>query len=551
MDKEQNEITKRLLNFTLEMIYLLTGEDYTIVKKTSDCVTPGSRLNESGGRSLITDPPPHAPIHERSNKKILELTNKIIELLTGEVPVRCQDVTVYFSMEEWEYLEGHKDLYEDVMMEDDQPRTSPDGSSRRNPPERCPRSLYSPDPPEENHTLPENRQDENLNDIKVVVIDDDDDDDDEEEEIEDERPCGFPAERCPRPLYSQDRPEENRHVPENRQGEDLTIIKVEVDTEDEWMRDEPPGHVEAIIIKNPSKKSYKYEDEAITQHSSGRYSYSQHGKLFPHKSTLGIRETRHTGEKPYPCLQCGKYFTTKSILVNHQKIHTGEKPYSCSDCGKSFRNKSHLVRHERIHTGERPYSCSVCGKCFTEKANLVTHERIHTGEKPFSCPECGKRFTDRSSLVTHQKIHKGVKPFPCTVCGKCFIYKSNLVRHERTHTGEKPYSCSLCGKCFTGKTNLVIHDRIHRGEKPYSCPVCGRCFTDKSSLFIHERIHTGEKPYSCSHCGKRFPKKSHLVKHQRIHTGEKPYSCSECGKCFTDKSSLVKHERSHTGEKQL
>ncbi|XP_073433355.1 oocyte zinc finger protein XlCOF8.4-like isoform X1 [Dendrobates tinctorius] len=125
MDKEQNEITKRLLNFTLEMIYLLTGEDYTIVKKTSDCVTPASRLNESGGRSLITDPPPHSPIHERSNKKILELTNKIIELLTGEVPVRCQDVTVYFSMEEWEYLEGHKDLYENVMMEDDRPRTSP------------------------------------------------------------------------------------------------------------------------------------------------------------------------------------------------------------------------------------------------------------------------------------------------------------------------------------------------------------------------------------------------------------------------------------------
>ncbi|XP_073433356.1 uncharacterized protein [Dendrobates tinctorius] len=88
MDKEQNEITKRLLNFTLEMIYLLTGEDYTIVKKTSDCVTPASRLNESGGRSLITDPPPHSPIHERSNKKILELTNKIIELLTGEVSGR-------------------------------------------------------------------------------------------------------------------------------------------------------------------------------------------------------------------------------------------------------------------------------------------------------------------------------------------------------------------------------------------------------------------------------------------------------------------------------
>ncbi|XP_075117673.1 uncharacterized protein LOC142187368 [Leptodactylus fuscus] len=127
----RSEVTEVLLNITLEIIHLLTGEDYTVVKKTSDkYVTPSSRPHVSGGwsrsRSPIMEPSPHSLIPESNNEqKILELTKKMMCLLSGEVPIRCQDVTVYFSMEEWEYLEGHKDLYKEVMMDDPQTPTSP------------------------------------------------------------------------------------------------------------------------------------------------------------------------------------------------------------------------------------------------------------------------------------------------------------------------------------------------------------------------------------------------------------------------------------------
>ncbi|KAM3922045.1 gastrula zinc finger protein XlCGF66.1-like [Leptodactylus fuscus] len=126
MDGDRGKMAESIITLTLEILHQLTGEDYTVVKKTSSgrCQAP---VSEGWGRTLspIPGPPPHSLIHEEINRqKILELTNKMIELLTGEVPIRCQDVTVYFSMEEWEYLEGHKDVYKEVMMEDLQPLTS-------------------------------------------------------------------------------------------------------------------------------------------------------------------------------------------------------------------------------------------------------------------------------------------------------------------------------------------------------------------------------------------------------------------------------------------
>ncbi|KAM4029844.1 uncharacterized protein ACNLHF_022283 [Anomaloglossus baeobatrachus] len=157
MDRDSNKMAERILHLTLEILFRLTGEDYTVVKKTSSerCQTP---VSEGWGRPLspITGPPPHSPIHEDINdQKILELTYKMIELLTGEVPIRCQDVTVYFSMEEWEYLEGHKDLYKDVMMEVPQPLTSPVLSSKRTTPERCPRPLLPQNCKQEDPDVPQ------------------------------------------------------------------------------------------------------------------------------------------------------------------------------------------------------------------------------------------------------------------------------------------------------------------------------------------------------------------------------------------------------------
>ncbi|KAM4030774.1 uncharacterized protein ACNLHF_018396 [Anomaloglossus baeobatrachus] len=569
LDMDRDKMAEGILHLTLEILFRLTGEDYTVVKKTSSDRCQAS-VSEGWKRPLspIMESPPHSLIHEDINdQKILELTYKMIELLTGEIPIKCQDVAIYFSMEEWKYLEGHKDLYKEVIMEVPKTLTSPVLFSKRTTPERCPHPLLPQDCKQENPNFPQDHQGEDLTHINTTETVRGD------ERCKEEIPTGnLPGDctmRSERKLISrifksddlmitEDITEGNNitpDIPSSPHSKDLSsdpfkqvLCFDSSETSKKNISDKRGFKNQAAFKAKKTFSSAKYERIRTVEKP---YSCSECGKSFAQKSRVVIHQRTHTGEKPFSCTECGKCFVEKSHLVEHQKTHTGEKPFSCSECGNCFVNKSVLLKHLITHTGLKPFSCSECGKCFTRKSYLVRHQRIHTGEKPFLCSECGKCFVQKLHLLTHQITHTGEKPLSCSECGKCFAEKSHLVRHQRIHTGEKPFSCSECKKCFTEKSHLVEHQRLHTGEKPFSCLECGKCFAKKSTLVIHHRTHTGEKPFSCSECGKCFAEKSHLVIHLRTHTGEKPYSCSECGKCFTEKSHLVEHQRSHTREKSF
>ncbi|XP_075200325.1 uncharacterized protein LOC142303084 isoform X2 [Anomaloglossus baeobatrachus] len=403
MDKK--EITGRILNLTLEIICLLSGEDYMIVKKTSDdshhyetpIIHPHEEkwiLGNDWSQNATTQLPLHTPIHE---KKILEIANKITELLTGEVSLRCQDVAVYFSLEEWDYIEEHRDLYLDVVMEEHRAGTAPENSAQSS---------------EGNFILLLNYK-------------------------------------------------EDEDTVEHSSGENLSAFNVypEIHSTDlsynSYNHEEPTPEQLQIVLPNTHMKEGK------------PFQCDECGKQFTKSSSFLSHRRMYRGEKPYSCSECGKCFRDKSSLVRHERTHTGEKPYSCSECGKCFVQKSDLVKHQRSHTGEKLYPCSQCGKSFISKSNLVTHQRIHTGERLFQCSECGKCFTSKSNLLRHDKSHTGERPFLCSECGKCFITKSKLQDHHRCHTGEKPYACSECGKCFSTKAKLGDHQRIHTGEMLY------------------------------------------------------------------------------------
>ncbi|XP_075434139.1 uncharacterized protein LOC142471226 isoform X2 [Ascaphus truei] len=504
--KDQNPMAEAILNHTLEIIFLLTGEDYIVVKKHAEDVlcrkSPSVHEALSRTQSSIMELPTISLTHGgKDNKKltgkdskkltdkVLEHTNKIIHLLTGEVPFKCDDVAVYFSMEEWEYLEGHKELYRDVMMEDHQ-------------------TLCSLDFPDE--TRPSVEQTE------MSVVGDHQDTTEEEisknVSIEGEVPLTVNIQEPttpPPPIHWT--VDHNYNTP--------CCIKVEPPSDDDtWESEEMVENISMdslgmdenedqlkIIKEEPEEKinvclecAEKYNDD-------------------PHLATV---QRIPSGEDPFTCNICLKNIVDDDHVERHQKVQPGDKSFPCSECGKIFRTNSHLLRHQKTHNGDRPYPCPICGKTFARNAHVVEHQRIHTGEKPYECTECGRKFTNNSHLILHKVVHTREKPYACAECGKRFTRNSSVVKHRSMHAEKKPHVCTECGKSYCQYANLVVHQRLHSGEKPYACTDCSRSFICKASMVRHQRTHSGEKPFSCNQCEKSFSDNSSLNKHKRVHARE-------------------------------
>ncbi|XP_068115298.1 zinc finger protein 420-like [Hyperolius riggenbachi] len=410
MNEDQNCMTERILDLTLEIIYLLTGENYEVVKKRVSMSS--SRLH---GLSCNTEPLPYTLTPERNKNRVLDIIHKIMELLTGEVPIRCQEVPVNSSMQEWQNSGGHKNFHKDAVMGNQLPLTSPDGSSNRNPPEKCTAPLYSRDCTQEHPTIPHHYQGEELFVVKVEVKEEEEEvsvmgDQKSTEEVEmmrtiKEEPCSLNL---------------------SKDGDNIGKL---------W---------DGRLIFPPDDAA---EDNGVTQCSPGRISNTgnTHHRLYHEERSQDPSNLQESSERSHPVTSNThpgslSVATSKdpSNTVEFSIIHSravrqgGDKSFPCPECGKCFTKKSLLAKHQRVHTGERPFPCSECGKCFTDKGNLRIHQRSHTGERPFSCSACGKYFTVKGNLLRHQKMHTGYCPFTCSSCGKSFIQKAHLIKHQRS-----------------------------------------------------------------------------------------------------------------------
>ncbi|XP_075042849.1 uncharacterized protein LOC142102112 isoform X2 [Mixophyes fleayi] len=139
--------TEKVINHILEIIYLMTGEEYMIVKKP----VPYKLIPQVSGdlcqtRNSIVEIPTDSPIHLRGNSGSYpsnqlnhgltrNVENKFLDSVFqsstggGHVQIKCDDIAMYLSVEEWDYLEKHKEQFKGTTVNKQPLHDSSDGNN--------------------------------------------------------------------------------------------------------------------------------------------------------------------------------------------------------------------------------------------------------------------------------------------------------------------------------------------------------------------------------------------------------------------------------------
>ncbi|KAM4031564.1 uncharacterized protein ACNLHF_018979 isoform 1-T2 [Anomaloglossus baeobatrachus] len=341
----------------------------------------------------------NAPFIEETSKmmtqKFLNQILEIVALLTGdkwlladredppdnpkEMPVKYDDIAMYFSTEEWDYIRSHRELYGDVAT---------------------------------------------VEDVTEIADDTDSDESGSEEEAK----------------AGTEQPNSPEWLPDKVAASDYSESELQSDAddgEDSVLGDEDfsilPGSSGDAAPNGGSKlKKYSllrgkgriYHCKKCDMTFPKRLAFRRHLKSQKHLKSFEVEEV------DVICEDCGQAFVTKSLLIRHRAENHAVKRYACTICGIQYDYKSQFIIHQRAHTGEKPFECDQCGRKFGHKCSLLVHQRRHTKGKTISCSKCDHRFDTKSQLAKHEKIHDHEMPIMCRLCGKRFAHKSHFMKHK-------------------------------------------------------------------------------------------------------------------------
>ncbi|XP_077314885.1 uncharacterized protein LOC143935118 isoform X4 [Lithobates pipiens] len=296
---------ERILNQTLEIITLITGEEWVIVKKDSI----------------------HKGIHE----------------LTGEVPVKCGNVAVFFTLDEWSYLERHRQEYAETVADN-------------GPVKRTWQVREHWDSEEEYFS-------------------------EEEEEVEDSPKRKSSPEWKPGcdSLDSAEEEEENQNPNHPITTENGVQGESQPETSSLTIMEEEAQYDCDACGERLTSKEDLIRHKAVN-HAVKRYPCPICGIQYDYKSQFIIHQRAHTGEKPFVCQECGAKFGHKSSYLVHERRHKEGKTFECDKCDRRFDKKCELVKHEKTHAQKKRHKCHKCGKRYSNRSTLMRHKWAHKGE---------------------------------------------------------------------------------------------------------------------------------------------------------------------------